>query len=262
MVVTGMGRGRRALPGGRWRLIGLVVAVGQPLLLVGTAAVVARLGTYPGGAGTGVLQSVLTVLVGLLWLASIALDAHPFALFLGGVAGLVALTAVFNGAEAAALHERSERTSCAVASVTERIEYSAYLRPDAGDFPAQWPNPPMPPPMPDPAFDHFDDFDDHDTPTTWYDYRLTCASGPVTGASWTSRPAEVGNRLDIVYDPLQLVGPVPAADYTDSDGAAELTTAVVGTGIMIAFRVAGTLWFSWYGFGMRPWRRRRRRGRW
>jgi len=237
------------------------VAVGQPLLLVGTAAVVARLGAYPAGAVGGVLHPVLFVVVGLLWLSGIALDAHPFALFLGGIAGLVALAAAFTGAEASALHERSERTSCAVASVTERIEYSAYVRPDAAGSPAQWPGPPLPP-APDPGFDHFDDYDDHSTPTTWYDYRLSCASGPVTAASWTSRPAEVGNRLDIVYDPLQLVGPVPAAGYTDSDGAAELTTAVVGTGIMIAFRVAGTLWFSWYGFGMRPWRRRRRRGRW
>src|SRR3954451_11260361 len=83
LVVTGMGGGWRALPGG-WRL---VVAVGQPLLLVGTAAVVARLGAYPAGAVGGVLHPVLFVVVGLLWLSGIALDAHPFALFPGGIAG-------------------------------------------------------------------------------------------------------------------------------------------------------------------------------
>src|SRR5690348_3175334 len=92
----------------------VAAAVGQPLALVGAAAGDAALGAYPGGSATGVVHVVLSILVGLLWLASIALDAHPVALFLGGIAGLVALTGAYGSAEAVALHERSERTSCAV----------------------------------------------------------------------------------------------------------------------------------------------------
>jgi hypothetical protein len=242
----------------RWRSV--AVAVGQPLVLVGAAAGDAALGAYPGGPATGVVHVVLIVLVGLLWLAGIALDAHPLALFLGSIAGLVALTAAYGSAEASALHERSERTSCAVEAVTERIEYSAYTVPDAGP-PAQYPVPPAPqPPFPDPVFDHYDDTD-HRTPKTYYDYRLTCDRGPVATASWSSRPAEAGQRIDVVYDPLGLVDPVPAADYTDSDGTAERATAVVATGVMILLRVVGTLWFSWGGYGPSRWRRRRRRRR-
>jgi hypothetical protein len=248
-------------PRSRRRVVGMAVAVGQPLALVGAAAASAHLGAYPTGAVAGALNIVLIILVGLLWLASIALDAHPLALFLGGIGGLVALMAVYNGADAGALHERSERTSCTVGAVTERIEYTAYARPEVAGPPAQWPVPPAPMP-PDPPFDPLDNVgggSDNHTPTTYYDYRLTCDHGPVTTASWTSRPAEVGTRIDIVYDPLQLVGPVPAADYTDSDGSAERTTALVATAVMIAFRVVGTLWFSWGGYGPSPWRRRRRR---
>jgi hypothetical protein len=257
-----MGDGWRARLRGRRGPVDVVVAVGQPLLLVGAAVVGARLGAFPAGAGAEVVQAVLVPVVGVLWVASVALDAHPVALFLGGIAGVVALLAVLNGTEAAALHERGERTSCAVAAVTERIERSAHVRADDRDAPAQWPNPPFPPPAPPvsgPGFDPIDDFD-HDTTTTWYDYRLACDRGPVTALSLTSRPAGAGNRLEVVYDPLQLVGPVPADDYTDSDGSVERLVAVAATVVMIAVRLVGTLWSSRDGYGPRRWRRRR--GRW
>jgi hypothetical protein len=175
-----MGDGWRARLRGRRDLVNLVVAVGQPLLVVGAAVVGARLGAYPAGAGAAAVPAVLVPVVGVLWVAGVALDAHPVALVLGGIAGAVAVVAVLNGTQAAALHERGERASCEVAAVSERIVRSAHVRSDTGDAPAQWPNPPFPPPqppVPGPGFDPIDDVD-HDTTTTWYDYRLSCDRGP------------------------------------------------------------------------------------
>lgn len=246
-----MASGWRAFPHRGDRPLGPVVAAVQPLLLVGTAAAVAHLDAFVPGTAADVASGVLVVVLVLMWLASVVSDVQPFLWFLGMIAAIVAVTTVTGAATENALHERGERTSCAVATIVERTGYSAHVRP--GGSPAQGPFPAPPaPPAPNPGSDQFDRFDTP-TPRTSYDYGLTCESGPVTTARWTERPAEVGGRLQVVYDPLGLVGPVPAAGRTDTDGSAEYAAAAVATLVAAVLRAVGTL--------RPPWGRRRRRWR-
>jgi hypothetical protein len=252
MVGGCAGAGARLSGGGMWtpdvwgRGAGVVVAVVQPLLLVGSAALAAQDGASATPVLPGAVRIGLFVVMGVTWLASIALNAHPLVLFLAGVCGMAALATVFIGADVGALHERGLRTSCAVVAVDVRIENSAYV--------AQ--GPPIGPVVPNPIPDYQPDYTDHSTPKTYYDYTLHCADGPITGASWSDRPAEPGDRIEIVYDPRQRVDPEPAADYIDSDGSGYRIAAVVATILMILLRVGGAIWTRWEGFA--PVRRRRR----
>jgi hypothetical protein len=83
----------------RWRLANAVLAVGQPLLLVAAAVTAAHLGAFPGEAA-GLVRIGLLALVGLVWLAGVALEAPLPLLFLAAIAGISTVTAVLQGGSA------------------------------------------------------------------------------------------------------------------------------------------------------------------
>ncbi|MCP3804118.1 VIT1/CCC1 transporter family protein [Allokutzneria sp. A3M-2-11 16] len=194
--------------------LNLVVAIGQPLLLVGVFAASKHLDAYGADDGwTTTLGVVLLVLTGITWLAGIALAASPFLVFAGMVASMIAMGALSSSSADTALHERGVRTTCDVVTVDRRVETRSHY-----DSDGTWST----------------------TTTIYYDHRLRCDAGPIDTMTLHSRAAEPGQRLEITYDPLLRVDPVPANTVTDGSGSRQ--TALIAVIVAILSRVGGVLW--------------------
>ncbi|MFB9903878.1 hypothetical protein [Allokutzneria oryzae] len=214
----------------RWGVTGnLIIAVCQPLVLLGLLAGVEHLAVHGPDTGTATFYKVvLVVLVGVVWLLSIVLSAHPLPLFLGAVASMIAMGATVSGIESATIHERGLRTTCLVLDVAKRTETTSHFEsttnPDGTPGPGRWTT----------------------TTTTYYDHRLRCDDGPIDKMTRHSVAADEGQRLEIAYDPVGRVDPMPASEVTDGSGARDI--ALIALGMAVVLRVGGVLWERRHGW--------------
>ncbi|RSN56203.1 hypothetical protein DMH01_30875 [Amycolatopsis sp. WAC 04182] len=178
----------------------LVIAVGQPALVVGLSLA----GAWFSAHSSRVLGGLLFVIGLVLWLTSILLAAPLGWILTGAAATVIAAFAVQAGVNDAALYERGIRTSCTVLDIeTRRVPIRTY----DGE---QWST----------------------TTDTYYDHRLVCGDGREESLSLSFRAAGEGARLDVVHDPAGVVATQPAGEVSDGTrsawiGAASLLAAVV-----------------------------------
>ncbi|SDM28522.1 hypothetical protein SAMN04489726_0790 [Allokutzneria albata] len=198
-------------------MLNLVAAAGQPVLVVGLLAGADHVAAHwPDSGWTGAVSVILLVLTGLTWLAGIVLAANPLIVFVGAVASMVAMSAVTSSIDDTALYDRGVRTICDVTAVDRRVETRS----------------------------HYDANGTWSTSTTaYYDHRLRCDDGPIEKMTLLSRAAEAGQRLEITFDPLLKVNPVPADTVTDGSGSQQL--ALIATLVAVLTRVGGVLWSRW-----------------
>jgi hypothetical protein len=211
----GWGGGRRWGGSTWWEdpglFVSLVWAVLQPPLVVGLVALGEHLNAF--GAGLAQPLGVALSVIGFLSCVSVfALVAPGAAVLLSFLTLVLAVGATMGAYRDAVLQERGVTTSCAVLDVIPRT--TTEFTTDANGN----------------RTSHTE---------TKYGHVLDCVGGRPDSVLWADRVAEVGDRLDVTYDPDDRVSPTPARLVGMSDSAR--TAAFVLLGVTVFVRVVGVL---------------------
>jgi hypothetical protein len=181
----------------------LALGTGQPVVAVG--AVVAAGWTYghrPDGWPGSVASIGLFVIVGVLWLSSLAVTNASGVGFLSCMVLLAAIWMAYQAVEAGVLEERGVTVRCTILDVEHRVERST-------------------------------DGDGSTSSTDYYDHRLDCVGGrpdEMTTTGWAA--GERNEVLRVAYDPRGRLRSRPAADVVSS------RIYVWGAGIALAVSLA------------------------
>jgi hypothetical protein len=187
----------------------LTIALVQPVLVVGLTLGGAYLNAY----GSPILGFVLSFAGMVAWVFSIALHAPMGIIFLSSIALMIAWGATWVGVETGVLHDRGVRTTCTVLDVSKRTETHTTYNGD-GDWST--------------------------TTHTYYDHDLRCTDDHINSMTLSSRAADDGQQLDVIYDPADRVGAQPADHVSDGFGAARVSGVALAVSVFL--RVIGVLW--------------------
>jgi hypothetical protein len=202
--------------------LGLTVAVVQPVLVAGLLAAAAHLNAY-GSDSQRPLSVVLAVVGGLLWLLTIALRAPLGVIFLSGCALMLSVGLVTWSIASSVLHGRGVTVACTVLDVIPHTSTYTESDPNGGGTTTRT--------------------------ETDYEHVLECVGGHPGSATWSTPEAEVGQRLDVTYDPVDRVSPEPADEVQD-DGSDNRRLGLASLGVSVLLRLGGVLWERW----RHPWR--------